>query len=38
MLGLLCERVCYNLLNWYRVLAMLPGFKLNRQFMEQMLG
>ena len=38
MLGLLQGRVYYNLLNWYRVLAMLPGFKLNRQFMEQMMG
>ena len=38
MLGLLRGRVYYNLLNWYRVLAMLPGFKLNRQFMEQMMG
>ncbi len=38
MLGLLRGRVYYNLLNWYRVLAMLPGFKLNRPFMEQMMG
>ncbi len=38
MLGLLNGRVYYNLLNWYRILAMLPGFKLNRQFMEQMMG
>ncbi|HEX4948972.1 MAG TPA: PEP/pyruvate-binding domain-containing protein, partial [Blastocatellia bacterium] len=38
MLGLLQGRVYYNLLNWYRVLAMLPGFKLNRRFMEQMMG
>ncbi|MBL8204103.1 MAG: phosphoenolpyruvate synthase [Blastocatellia bacterium] len=38
MLGLLGGRVYYNLLNWYRVLAMLPGFKLNRRFMEQMMG
>ncbi len=38
MLGLLQGRVYYNLLNWYRVLAMLPGFKLNRKFMEQMMG
>jgi rifampicin phosphotransferase len=38
MLGLLNGRVYYNLLNWYRVLAMLPGFKLNRRFMEQMMG
>jgi pyruvate,water dikinase len=38
MLGLLQGRVYYNLLNWYRVLALLPGFKLNRRFMEQMMG
>jgi pyruvate,water dikinase len=38
MLGLLRGRIYYNLLNWYRVLAMLPGFDLNRGFMEQMMG
>lgn len=38
MLGLLRGRVYYNLLSWYRVLAMLPGFKANRSFMEQMMG
>jgi pyruvate,water dikinase len=38
MLGLVRGRVYYNLLNWYRVLALLPGFTMNRQFMEQMMG
>ncbi len=38
MLGLIHGRVYYNLLNWYRVLALLPGFALNRRFMEQMMG
>jgi rifampicin phosphotransferase len=38
MLGLIRGRIYYNLLNWYRVLAMLPGFTLNRRFMEQMMG
>ena len=38
MLGLIQGRVYYNLLNWYRVLALLPGFTLNRRFMEQMMG
>jgi phosphohistidine swiveling domain-containing protein len=38
MLGLIRGRVYYNLLNWYRVLALLPGFALNRRFMEQMMG
>lgn len=38
MLGLIRGRVYYNLLNWYRVLALLPGFTFNRRFMEQMMG
>ena len=38
MLGLIRGRVYYNLLNWYRVLALLPGFNDNRRFFEQMLG
>lgn len=38
MIGLVRGRVYYNLLNWYRLLAMLPGFTVNRQFMEQMMG
>lgn len=38
MLGLRQGRMYYNLLSWYRVLAMLPGYKLNRRFMEQMMG
>jgi len=38
MIGLIRGRVYYNLLNWYRVLAMLPGFTVNRRFMEQMMG
>ncbi len=38
MLGLIRGRVYYNLLSWYRVLALLPGFSLNRRFMEQMMG
>ncbi|MFM7182389.1 MAG: PEP/pyruvate-binding domain-containing protein [Verrucomicrobiales bacterium] len=38
MLGLVHGRVYYNLLSWYRVLALLPGFTLNRSFMEQMMG
>ncbi|MDX1401464.1 MAG: PEP/pyruvate-binding domain-containing protein, partial [Kiloniellales bacterium] len=32
MLGYLQGRVYYNLVNWYRVLALFPGFKLNRTF------
>ena len=38
MLGLIRGRVYYNLLSWYRVLAMLPGYRFNRRFMEQMMG
>ncbi len=38
MLGLIRGRVYYNLLSWYRVLALLPGFAMNRRFMEQMMG
>ncbi len=38
MLGLIRGRVYYNLLSWYRVLALLPGFTVNRRFMEQMMG
>ena len=38
MIGLIRGRIYYNLLNWYRLLGMLPGYKLNRGFMEQMMG
>ncbi|MBA3891252.1 MAG: phosphoenolpyruvate synthase, partial [Gemmatimonadaceae bacterium] len=38
MLGLIRGRVYYNLLNWYRVLALLPGYAVNREFMERMMG
>ncbi|MCW8962572.1 MAG: PEP-utilizing enzyme [Gammaproteobacteria bacterium] len=38
MLGLIRGRIYYNLLSWYRVLALLPGFAFNRSFMEQMMG
>jgi phosphohistidine swiveling domain-containing protein len=38
MLGYVRGRVYYNLLSWYRLLALLPGFTFNRRFMEQMMG
>ncbi len=38
MLGYVRGRIYYNLLNWYRVLALLPGFQVNRRFMETMMG
>jgi pyruvate,water dikinase len=38
MLGLVRGRVYYNLVSWYRVIAMLPGLEFNRGFMERMMG
>jgi rifampicin phosphotransferase len=38
MLGLHRGQVYYNLSSWYRVLAMLPGFRLNAGFLEAMMG
>lgn len=38
MLGRLDGRVYYNLGNWYRLLALLPGFANNRAHMETMMG
>jgi phosphohistidine swiveling domain-containing protein len=38
MLGRLDGRVYYNLINWYRALALLPGFANNRGYMETMMG
>lgn len=38
MLARIDGRVYYNLGNWYRALALLPGFSLNRGFMETMMG
>jgi pyruvate,water dikinase len=38
MLGLLNGRVYYNLRNWYRLVALLPGFRFNKSFMEGMMG
>jgi pyruvate,water dikinase len=38
MLGLLEGRVYYNLLSWYKLLALLPGYSLNAGFMEKMMG
>lgn len=38
MLGHIHGHVYYNLNSWYTVLAMLPGFSVNRKFMEQMMG
>ena len=38
MLARLDGRVYYNLGNWYRALALLPGFSLNAGWMETMMG
>lgn len=38
MLGLIEGRVYYNLLNWYELVSLMPGFEYNKSFMEQMMG
>lgn len=38
MLGLLNGSVYYNLNSWYTVLSLLPGYNLNAEFMETMMG
>jgi len=38
MLGLCDGQVYYNLLSWYKLIAILPGYKTNSKFMEQMMG
>jgi phosphohistidine swiveling domain-containing protein len=38
MIGLVQGRIFYNLNAWYGILTLLPGYKLNRSFMEQMMG
>lgn len=38
MIGLVRGRIYYNLASWYRVLALLPGYRLNAGLMEGMMG
>ena len=38
MIGLVRGRIFYNLDAWYTVVSLLPGYKWNRAFMEQMMG
>ncbi len=38
MLGLIRGRVYYNLLNWYRLIHLFPGFNYSKRFMESMMG
>ena len=37
-LGHIRGRVYYNLLSWYKMLAMLPGYAINARYMEKMMG
>ena len=37
MLGYMYGRVYYNINNWYKLIALLPGFKYNKDFFEAML-
>jgi len=37
-LGLIRGRIYYNLLNIYRLVALLPGFAFNKPLLEQMMG
>jgi len=37
-LGLFRGQVYYNLLNWYRLVRLFPGFNYNKSFMESMMG
>jgi phosphohistidine swiveling domain-containing protein len=38
MIGHIRGHVYYNLTSWYRLLALLPGFRHNKAFMEEMMG
>ncbi len=38
MLGLVRGRIYYNLINWYKLVLMLPGSSSNKGFMETMMG
>lgn len=38
MVGLVRGRIHYNLLSWYRLLALTPGFQHNRGLLDDMLG
>lgn len=38
MIGCIQGRIYYNLLSWYRLLALLPGSRTNARFMESMMG
>ncbi|MCG8549036.1 MAG: PEP-utilizing enzyme [Desulfobacterales bacterium] len=38
MLGLINGRVYYNIINWYKLVQLFPGFHYNKTFMESMMG
>ncbi len=38
MLTRIDGRIYYNLVNWYKALALLPGFSINSAYMETMMG
>lgn len=38
MLGLIRGQVYYNLVNWYRLIQQFPGYRMNKRFMESMMG
>ncbi|HSN23431.1 MAG TPA: PEP/pyruvate-binding domain-containing protein, partial [Methylomicrobium sp.] len=38
MLGFFRGRVYYNIMNWYRIIGLFPGFRYNKVFLESMLG
>ncbi len=38
MLGLINGQVYYNIVNWYRLVKLFPGFNYNKAFMESMMG
>ena len=38
MLGFIKGRIYYNLLNWYKILSLMPSYSINAGFMEQMMG
>ncbi|MDG1479963.1 MAG: PEP/pyruvate-binding domain-containing protein [Myxococcota bacterium] len=38
MIGLVRGRIYYNLNAWYTVVSLLPGYRWNRTFLEQMMG
>lgn len=38
MLGYINGRVYYNMISWYKLISILPGYNVNKNFMIQMMG